>query len=297
MITGLRRSVLYVPCDSEKMLAKAVEIPADMLLLNLEDGVAASKKETARANAVHALKSLDFGARELVVRINSLSSEIGRSDLAAVVPCRPDGVCLPKIDAPAAVGVAEAALSELEAAHGLPERGLRLHVMIESAAGVLDAREIAASSARVASLIFGSADYSEDARCLPGEDRIELLLALQMIVAGAHAACIDAIDAPCFNLGSPDLLRREASQARRFGFDGKGALHPAQVGVINEIFDVTSEEIAWAEKVLAELEDAERNRGRALSTLEGRLIDDPHRSAAERILRRARLSRNFGVRP
>jgi citrate lyase subunit beta/citryl-CoA lyase len=291
MITGLRRSVLYVPCDSEKMLAKAVEIPADMLLLNLEDGVAASRKEAARANAIQALKSLDFGAREVVVRINSLSSEIGRSDLAALVPCRPDGVCLPKIDAPAAVRAAEAPLLELEAAHGLPERGLRLHVMIESAAGVLGAREIAVSSSRMASLIFGSADYSEDVRCLPGEDRTELLLALQMIVAGAHAASIDAIDAPCFNLRSPDLLRREAAQARRFGFDGKSALHPAQVGVINEIFDVTPEETSWAEKVLAELEDAEQNKGRALSTLEGHLIDDPHRSAAERILRRARLSR------
>jgi citrate lyase subunit beta/citryl-CoA lyase len=291
MITGLRRSVLYVPCDSEKMLAKAVEIPADMLLLNLEDGVAASRKEAARANAVQALKSLDFGAREVVVRVNDLSLEIGRSDLAAVVPCRPDGICLPKIDAPAAVRAAEATLVELETARGLPQHGLRLHVMIESATGVLSARDIAASSNRMASLIFGSADYSEDVRCLPGEDRIELLLALQMIVAGARAASIDAIDAPCFHLSNADLLRREATQARCFGFDGKSALHPAQVGVINKIFDVTAEETSWAEKVLAELEDAEQNRGRALSTLEGHLIDDPHRSAAERILRRAELAR------
>jgi citrate lyase subunit beta/citryl-CoA lyase len=186
---------------------------------------------------------------------------------------------------------ADAALLELEVKHGLPQGKMRLHAMIESAAGVLRAHLIAASSTRMASLIFGSADYSEDVRCLPGEDRIELLLALQMIVAGAHAASIDAIDAPCFNLRDADLLRREAAQARRFGFDGKSALHPAQVGVINEIFDVTPEETSWAEKVLAELEDVERNKGRALSTLEGHLIDNPHRSAAERILRRARLSR------
>lgn len=290
MITGLRRSALFVPCDSERMIAKAVEVPADLLLLNLEDGVAASRKDDARANAVRALMSRDFGLREVVVRVNSLESEVGKSDLAAVLPCRPDGICLPKIESPAAVQLAHVLMLELEVRHGLPEGAVRIHAMIESAAGVLGARDIAASTNRMASLIFGSADYGEDVFCLPGEDRIELLFALQMIVAGARAASIDAIDAPCFDVRNQNLLRREATQARRFGFDGKGALHPGQLDVINEIFGVTPEEKTGAEKVLAELESAEE-RGRALSTLEGRLIDNPHKRAAERILRRARLLR------
>ncbi len=290
MITGLRRSALYVPCDSERMIQKAIEVPADLILLNLEDGVTASRKNTARAQAVRALTQLDFGAREIVVRINSLECETGRRDLAAVVACRPDGICLPKIEAPAAIQEAEAALRELESRCGIPEGRLRLHAMIESASGVLGARDIAAASARMASLIFGSADYSADMRCLPGADRSELLLALQMIVTGARASSVDAIDAPCFDLRNSDLLRREAAQARCFGYDGKSALHPGQLAAINEIFDVTPEEKAWAEKVLAELDSAEE-RGRALSTLEGYLIDNPHRTAAERILRRAQISR------
>jgi citrate lyase subunit beta/citryl-CoA lyase len=289
MITGLRRSVLYVPCDSEKMLLKAAGTEADLLLLNLEDGVAASRKEAARANAVWALKSLDFGAREVAVRVNSTAAETGMLDLAAVVPCRPDGICLPKIEGAAALQAAEAAVSSLETVHGLPECGILLHAMIESAAGVLSAREIASSSSRMASLIFGSADYAEDMRCAPGEERTELFLALQMIVAGAHAAGIDAIDGPCFDIRNTDLLRREAAQARRFGFDGKSALHPGQLAPIHEIFDVTSEERTWAEKVLAELKSAEE-KGRALSTLDGFLIDNPHGAAAERVLRRAQLS-------
>jgi citrate lyase subunit beta/citryl-CoA lyase len=111
-----------------------------------------------------------------------------------------------------------------------------------------------------------------------------------MIVAGARAASIDAIDAPCFDIRNSDLLRREAVQARRLGFDGKSALHPGQVRAINETFDVTQEEKEWADKVLAELMEAEKN-GRALSTLDGLLIDNPHRSVAERILSRANLSR------
>ena len=275
------------------MMEKAAAIPADLLLLNLEDGVAVTRKEEARSNVALALKTLDFGRRELVVRINALGSETGMLDMAAVIPSRPDGICLPKMESVDQIRAADAAILELEARHGLPSGSVRPHAMIESAAGVLCARELAASSPRMASLIFGSADYVQDVRCLPGEDRCELMLALQMIVAGARAAAIDAIDAPCFDLKNPDLLRREAVQARRLGFDGKSALHPAQIDTLNGVFDVTPEEKAWAESVIAALTDAE-TRGRALTTLEGHLIDNPHRGTAERILRRAELSRRHG---
>jgi citrate lyase subunit beta / citryl-CoA lyase len=289
MITGLRRSAIYIPCDREDMLEKAVGIHADVLLLNLEDGVAASRKEAARANAVRALTSLDFGVRELVVRINPLESETGRRDIAAVLSARPDGICLPKVETPGAVRDADAIMQEIEAGSRLPAGAVRLHAMIESASGMLAARDIAAASSRMSSLIFGSADYVDDLHCQPGEDRNELMLALQMIVAGARAASIDAIDAPCFDFRNPDLLMRECRQARRLGFDGKSALHPAQIEIIHTVFDVTPEERLWAENVQRELESAEA-RGRALSTLDGRLIDNPHRAAAERILRRSQKS-------
>ncbi len=286
MITGVRRSSLFVPGDSKKMTLKATEIPADVLLLNLEDGVSVSKKEEARQNVVEALRSLDFGNREIVVRVNILQSNTGKKDLAAVVPALPDGICLPKVEFAEEVQAAEAAVLEMELANGIDEGSICLYAMIESARGVLNAAKIASASARMAALIFGSADYVKDIRCQPGEDRSELLLALQQIVLAARAAGIDAIDAPCFDLRNPEQLRREALQARRLGYDGKNALHPDQVAPINEIFDVTPLEIAWAQKVLAELAEAEEG-GRALSTLDGQLIDNPHRTAAERILRRA----------
>ncbi len=223
MITGLRRSSLYVPGDNEKMLRKSAGIAADLLLLNLEDGVALSRKDEARENVARALRDLDFGAREIVVRVNSLH-----------------------------------------------------------------APEIASASDRMAAFIFGSADYVRDVRCQPGEDREELLLALQQIVLAARGAGIDAIDAPCFDIRNGELLEREARQARRLGFDGKNALHPDQVVTINQIFSVTAQEIAWARKVLEELNAAEQ-RGRAVSTLDGQLIDNPHLALAERILSQARL--------
>jgi citrate lyase subunit beta/citryl-CoA lyase len=290
MIAEMRRSLLYVPGDSEKMLQRAVAVDADVVMLNLEDGVSASRKDVARDQVARALKSLDFDGREVVVRVNGMLNGAGRRDLAAIVPCRPDGICFPKVEKASDLHAAEAAVLELEVGYGVPEGSIAFHAMIESAAGVLRAAEIAGASARMRSLMFGSADYARDVRCLPGEDRMELLLALQMIVTGARCGGIDAIDAPCFDIRNVDQLRREAMQARRIGFDGKSALHPDQLSAINELFDVTSDEIAWAEKVIAELDNAE-HRGRALSLLEGQLIDNPHRAAAERILRRAAARR------
>jgi citrate lyase beta subunit len=290
MISELRRSALYVPGDSEKMLRKAVSASADLLLLNLEDGVAGAKKDEARENVARALRSLEFGSKEVVVRINSMESEAGRKDLAAMVPCRPDGICLPKVESAAEISAADIAVLELEQGYGVAEGELRFHAMIESARGLLEAPAIAAASPRLATLIFGSADFIQDVRCDPGADRVELLLALEHIVLAARAAGLDAIDAPCFELRDQDRLRREATQARRIGFDGKSALHPAQLEIINQVFEVTSDQIAWAEKVVAELNQAEA-RGRALSTLDGMLIDNPHRAAADRILRRAALAK------
>ena len=285
MKTGLRRSALYVPGDSEKMLQRAAGVASDLVLLNLEDGVASSMKKCARENIARALQTVDYGEREVVVRINSLDTSFGENDLSAIVPCRPDGICLPKVESTSDIEVVEKRLLSLERRHGLVEGSLAVHVMIESASGVLHSAEIAAASPRMASLIFGSADYAADLRCRPGEDRSELLLALQMIVTAARAAGIDAIDAPCFDIRNNDLLERESVQARRFGYDGKSVLHPNQLATINRVFDVTPEEIEWAQRVISELDEAE-NRGKALTTYNGQLLDNPHRAAAERILSR-----------
>jgi citrate lyase beta subunit len=291
MTVGLRRSALYVPGDIAKMLHRSPSSGADLLLLNLEDGVAPAKKEEARENVAGALGALDFRGKEVVVRINAAGAGIGREDLAAAVPLRPDGICLPKVESADEVLEADLAVAALERAHGIPEGSLLFHAMIESAAGVLEAPAIARASQRMSSLVFGSADYVADIGCRPGESREELSLALQLIVTAARSADIDAIDAPCFEIRNLELVRREADQARRLGFSGKSALHPIQIDSIHAAFDVTPDELAWAEQVLSELDSAE-GRGRALSTVRGHLIDNPHRLAAERILRRSRAARS-----
>ena len=285
MKASVRRSMLYVPGDSEKMIRRSATVPSDVLLLNLEDGISASRKNEARNILVNAMKEVRFGAREIVVRINPLDTETGLRDLSQIIPLRPDAVCLPKIESAAQIAAADQAIRELEIRHRAPEGSIALHAMIESASGVLHAAEIASASHRMASLIFGSADFSGDVRCRPGGDRAEIALALQMIVLSARSAGIEAIDAPCFDIRDPDLLQQESLQARRLGFDGKSALHPDQLEIINRAFETTPEEIAWAERVLAGLDEAE-TRGKALTTVDGKLLDNPHRAAAERILKR-----------
>lgn len=285
MKTDFRRSVLYIPGDSERMLQKAAGVAADVLLLNLEDGVSLSKKDESRRNVARALKSADFGNHEVIVRINDVNSVLGRSDLAEIVPGCPDGICLPKVEKAVDIQYAADAIREMENRYGMEEGSVHLHAMIESAAGVLQAFLISSASPRMASLIFGSADYANDVRCRPGDDRSELSFALQTIVTSARATGIDAIDAPCFDIRNRALLESESIHARRLGFSGKSALHPDQLDTINRIFDVTAEEVAWAEKVISKLDEAE-SRGKALTTFEGKLVDNPHRAAAERILRR-----------
>jgi citrate lyase subunit beta/citryl-CoA lyase len=282
-----RRSALYVPGDSEAMLLRAAGFNADVLVLNLEDGVARTKKEGARANVAAALQTHNFGGRETAVRVNDVDAALGRDDLAKIIPRSPDGIVLPKVEKASVIETAAGLIGELERKYGMPEGAVCIHAMIESAAGVLHAPAIAAASARMASLIFGSADFAADMQCRPGPDRAELLLALQWIVTSARASGIDAIDAPCFDIRNDVLLREEAGQARRLGFSGKSALHPGQLGTINSIFDVTEQEIAWAERVISELDQAE-GRGKALTTVDGQLLDNPHRAAAERILSRKR---------
>jgi len=284
MVERIRRSILYVPGDSEKMLHRSFEMPADVLLFNLEDGVAESKKDLARKNVLYMLDQPDPNDHERIVRVNHSDTETGRKDIDAVIPLKPDGICLPKIENRLQIQAADAAISEKEICHNITEGTVRLHAMIESASGVLHAAEIAAASPRMASLIFGSADFVDDIRCRPGEDRTEFLLAMQMLVLAARASGIDTIDAPCFDIRNRQLLDRESAAARRLGFDGKSALHPDQLAIINRSFDISDEEIAWAEKVLEELDEAER-RGKALSVLDGTLIDNPHRAVAQRILR------------
>ena len=286
-VTRLRRSLLYVPGDREAMIAKAAQRGADCLILNLEDAVAQGNKEMARAMVAQALATLDFGRAEVIVRINPLDTPTGYRDLLTLAPARPDAILLPKVGSPEEVRFAAWTISRLEEMHDLPAGGIRLMCMIESAAGVLAAAQIAGCHPRITALLFGAADYSAEVGCAITLDGDTLLHAQSQIVLASHAACIDAIDTPHLRLDDPEGLARSSQQARQLGFDGKSAIHPGQIGPINSIFSPTPEQIAWAERVLAALPGGDEAQVGA-AVLDGQLIEAPHLARARHTLRVAK---------
>jgi citrate lyase subunit beta/citryl-CoA lyase len=279
----LRRSLLYVPGDKEAMLAKAPGRGADGLILNLEDAVAPANKNLARETVTQALHGLDFGRAETIVRINPPDTDAGYRDLLAVTPLAPDAILLPKVSSAEEVRFVAWTIERLEGFHGLPAGHIKMMCMIESAAGVLNAAEIAACHPRVAALIFGATDFSMEVGCAITEEGRGLLAAASHIILAARAAGVDVIDTPYMKLDDPEGLTRSSRLARELGFDGKSAIHPAQVAPINAAFSPTPEQVAWARRVLALAPDGDLTRLGA-AVLDGQLIEAPHLRRAERIL-------------
>ncbi|MGQ9841537.1 MAG: HpcH/HpaI aldolase/citrate lyase family protein [Anaerolineae bacterium] len=279
----LRRSLLYVPGDREAMLAKAPSRGADSLILNLEDAVAPANKDAAREIIARSLATLDFTGVEVIVRVNPLETATGYRDLLAVAPAGPDAILLPKVSSAEVVRFAAWALAREESNAGLPAGRIRVMCMIESAAGVVAAPQIAACDPRVTALIFGANDLAEDLGCAPTPGEGILLHAACQVVLAARAAGVDAIDTPHMNIHDLEGLSRSAALARDLGFAGKSAIHPNQVAAINAVFVPTPEQVSWAERVLALVPDGDESAVGA-AVLDSQLIEAPHVARARRIL-------------
>ncbi len=291
----LRRSMLYVPGDREEMLAKAGTRGADALILNLEDAVAPARKDLARDAVVNALQTAGFGATEVVVRVNALNTDAGYRDLLAIAPCGPDAIVLPKTLSPEEVRFAAWTLERLESLNGLPACRTKVMCMIESAAGVLAAGEIAASHERVAALLFGAADFCADVGCAPATEARPSSIATQaagQLILAARSAGVDAIDAPHMTVGDAEGLAHSAALARELGFDGKCAIHPQQIATINRAFSPSADQIAWARQVVTALAAEDGSLGTGVALLGDRLIEAPHLARAHRILALAGRARS-----
>jgi citrate lyase subunit beta/citryl-CoA lyase len=273
----LRRSLLYVPASAEAMVRKVGSRQADVVILDLEDGVHPEAKDFARSAVPVFLHEVDFGASEVFVRVNALSSPWAAQDLAAVPASGVAAVVIPKVSSPEDVRRAESLLGRAD---------IPLFAMVESAAAVLAAPAIARSSARLAGLIFGSADYRESLGAGRDPDEAELLFARSQILHAARAARLEAYDAPFFDYRDVAGLERSAARVRVLGFDGKSAIHPSQVGVIHKAFTPAAAEVEWARRVVRALEQAGQ-RGRAVAGLQGEMVEAVHERMARRILARA----------
>lgn len=271
------RSVLYVPAFRAERLATASFLAADAYIVDLEDGIGPDEKERARETVRRCAEEGAFHALPLwMLRVNAPGSPWHEDDLSLAEALRPPLVVLPKAEDPQET----ADLAGWFAGH---ETGTAL--MIETAAGVAAARELAASHEGVEMMILGSADLRRSLRAQPDGDRMWERHAMAEVLLAARARDLTAIDSVYFHFRDTEGLRRHASIGRRMGYDGASCIHPSQIPVLHEVFAPTPEEVAWAERVLAEWEAAGRD-GRAVLVVEGEMIESLHAGIARRILNR-----------
>jgi citrate lyase subunit beta/citryl-CoA lyase len=275
-----RRSVLYMPGSNARALEKAKTLPADALILDLEDAVAPEAKETARKQVCEAVTGGGYGHREVIVRVNALDTPWGAADIAAAAAAAPDAVLLPKPATGADIHRAEQALAKAAAAEKT-----RLWAMIETPLAVLSVADIAAASrqtgARLACLVMGTNDLVKETRADLSVNRRPALYWLSATVTAARAYGLDVLDGVYNNFRDADGLRRECVHGRRLGFDGKTLIHPDQIATANEVFAPPPEEVAFARKIIAAF-DRPESRGKGVITVEGRMVELLHAEMARR---------------
>jgi citrate lyase subunit beta / citryl-CoA lyase len=286
------RSLLFVPADSAKKLEKAMTSGADALIVDLEDSIALEGKARARQSAAAFLKEAAATTPRpyLLVRVNSLQTGLTDADLDAVAPEKPDAILLPKAEGGASIVHADAKLAVREALSGLPDGHIKIAAIATETAGALfRAGTYAGSSARLTALTWGAEDLSaelgaETNRDEQGRFLDPYRLARALCLFGAAAAEVAAIDTVYVDFRDNGGLRRECEAARRDGFSGKMAIHPAQVPIINELFTPTPEVLAQAQAIV----DAfAANPEAGVVGIAGAMVDRPHLTRAKRLLARA----------
>jgi citrate lyase subunit beta / citryl-CoA lyase len=265
--------VLFMPGSNARALEKARTLPADVLVLDLEDAVAPEMKLQARAQVAAAVRAGGYGHREIVVRANALGTSWGGDDITAAAVSGADAVLLPKVESAETVSASVAALGPAVA----------VWCMLETPRGILNAAAIAAASPRVSALVMGTSDLTKDLHARVTRERLPLLTSLQLCVLAARSAGIAALDGVHLDLDDDVGFAAACRQAADFGFDGKTLIHPKQIGTANEVFAPAAGEVDWARRVIAAHADAIA-RGQGVVVLDGRLIENLHVDDARRVL-------------
>ena len=276
-----RRSVLYMPGSNARALEKAKEIPADALILDLEDAVAPDAKEEARKQVCDAVKAGGYGKREIAIRVNGLDTAWGKADIAAAVAAGPDAVLVPKINTPEDVARAEAEM----ASAGAPET-MQLWCMIETPLAMLNIKEIAAkaeTSPRMNVWVMGTNDIAKELRCQHTPDRMPMMTSLGLAMLAARAYGLVILDGVYNDIKDEDGFVAVCEQGRDLGMDGKTLIHPSQVGPCNRIFSPDAETVEFSRKVIEAFDLAE-NRGKGVLKVDGKMVEILHAEIARRVV-------------
>ena len=286
-----RRSLLYMPGSNPRALDKARSLPADGLILDMEDSVSPDAKQLAREQIVAALEEGGYGHRELMVRINALSTDWGRDDIKAICgsATAPDAVLIPKIST--AADVVEA-IDAFEAA-GCPD-SVDMWIMAETPLCIVNIGEVAAAHPRLKGMVMGTSDLSKDTRVRHTPDRLGFIGALNLCVYAARANGLDIIDGVQLDLEDEELLALSCEQGRDLGFDGKSLIHPAQLEVANRVFAPEPEAVARAQAIVSAF-GREENQGKGVIEVNGKMVELLHLDQARRLLAISRAIEDFAA--
>ncbi len=274
----LRRSRIYLPGNRPRMIQKGPMLGADALILDLEDSVVPEQKDAARLLVAQAIKHINFRSAEVMVRINPISHG-GLTDLKVVLPTGPDSVVVPKCESKDDV---LAVVDEINTT--APNTSIAVLPMIETARGVLNAFEVASASPLVDAITFGGEDFTQDIGATRTKEGREIFWGRSLVVIAAKAAGVQALDTVFSDINDEEGLIRDTTEIKQMGFDGRAAIHPLQIDVINSCFTPTEKEMQHAANVVYAAEMA-RHDGSGVAVIKGKMIDKPIVERAERLIR------------
>ncbi len=272
-----RRSVLYMPGSNARALEKGRTLPADGLILDLEDAVAADAKALARRQVVDAMTAGGYGSREVVIRINGLDTPWGKDDLAAVSRAAADAVLVPKVESAEMVHAVESALADAGAAD------MAIWCMMETPLGMLHAEAVAAAGRRVACLVMGTSDLAKDLHAQHTPDRLPFLTGLGLCLLAARAHGLAILDGVHLDLADDAGFAAACRQGLELGFDGKTLIHPKTIEVANQVFAPSAAEVESSRKIIAAHAEATAE-GKGVVLVDGKLIENLHVENARRLV-------------
>ena len=273
-----RRSVLYMPGSNARALEKGRTLPADGLILDLEDAVAPDAKELARGQVREAVRAGGYGARELIIRVNGLGTPWGHDDLVAAATSGADAVLLPKVGSTDAVAQAIAVLE----AHDAPGE-LGIWCMMETPIGMLHAEEIAGADRRVACLVMGTSDLAKDLHAAHTRERLPMITSLGLCLLAARAHGVAIVDGVHLDLADDEGFANSCRQGVELGFDGKTLIHPKTIAAANQAFAPSEDDVAWSKKIITAHAEAAAE-GKGVVVVDGRLIENLHVVGALRLV-------------
>jgi citrate lyase beta subunit len=277
-----------MPGDDWKKITKSITLGVDSICMDMEDGTALNRKTEARQTIARALKELNFGNSEKLARINGIGTGFEQDDLAVILPQRPDGIVLPKAETPDQVAWLNEKIEAAELCYGWPVNSIRVMLVVESAKGILNLKELAAQP-RLDALIFGAEDFAASIGATRTIAALEVLYPRSALVMTAAAYGLQAIDLVTVDFRNLEQTRQDALFGAGLGYTGKQIIHPAQVEPVQTAFTPDAEAIAYAQKVIQTFE-TNQALGAGAYDLDGKMIDLPLLKSAQTILDRAQAT-------